>query len=204
MTTATIPPPAGAGPSQTGLVPYRFSVEDFEQMLAVGTFAGKRVEMIEGQVYEKMVPNPPHDDCLESIDELIRALVPPGWRVRGQSGITLSASVMLPDVCVARGVRHAFARRRPGPTDIALIVEVADTTLADDRGVKAQAYARDGIAEYWIVNIPDRQIEVHTQPSGPTATPAYGHRQDYAAGSSMALTLDGVTVGTIAVNDVIF
>ena len=177
-------------------------------MLEVGLFDGKgRFELIEGQVFQKMIPNPPHDDCLESIDELIRALLPAGYRMRVQLGVTLSASVTLPDVCVARGSRHTFANRRPGPADIALLVEVADTSLREDRGDKWRTYAGDGIVEYWIVNIPDRQIEVYTQPSGPVAppaTPRYAQTQVYAAGASVPLTLGGVALGTIAVNDVIF
>jgi Uma2 family endonuclease len=184
--------------------PYRFSVEEFQRMLDADVFAWKgRLELIEGQVSYKMVPNPPHDDCVEALDELITGFIPPGWRVRIQSGITLTQSVTLPDVCVARGTRHTFATRRPGPADIVLLVEVADSSLGEDPGVKAQTYARDSIAEYWIVNVPERQIEVYTQPSGPTATPGYAQTQVYSAGSAVPLVLDGVSVGTIAVNDVI-
>lgn len=67
-----------------------------------------------------------------------------------------------PDLCLAAGERHAFAKRHPGPADIGLGVEVADSSLDSDRADKGRIYARDGIVEYWIVNIPDRQVEVYT------------------------------------------
>jgi Uma2 family endonuclease len=108
-----------------------------------------------------------------------------------------------PDVSVARGTDADYETRHPQPADLGLVVEVSDSTLADDQGIMLRMYASAGIVEYWIVNIPDRQIEVYTQPSGPAATPGFAQAQVYAAGSAVPLVLDGVTVGSIAVNDVI-
>jgi Uma2 family endonuclease len=199
MSTATLTAPPRTTPKT-----YRFSVEEFDRMINAGVFTGEtRIELIEGQVIPKSIPNPPHDNCVDLLSEQILALIPTGWRVRIQSGITLSGSVPSPDVCIAAGPRHTYATRRPEPTDIALLVEVADSTLDYDRTTKAEMYARDGIVEYWIVNIPTRQIEVYTQPSGPSASPTYAQTQVYAAGSWVPLTINGVAVGTIAVNDVI-
>jgi hypothetical protein len=78
---------------------------------------------------------------------------------------------------------------------------VADSSLLEDRRDKGRLYAQDGIIEFWIVNVPDRQVEVDTQPSGPAAAPAYAQQQVYRAGQSVPLKLDGVAVGAIAVDE---
>jgi Uma2 family endonuclease len=84
---------------------------------------------------------------------------------------------------------------------VGLIVEVADSSLLDDRRDKARLYARDSIVEYWIVNVRDRQVEVYTQPSGPAAAPAYGDVRVYGPGQSVPLVLGGVAVGTDLVDE---
>ena len=108
-----------------------------------------------------------------------------------------------PDVAVARGDETTYDTRHPGPGDLGLVVEVAYSSLTLDRVHLARIYARAGIVEYWIVNLIDRQVEVYTQPSGPTAAPTYGHRHDYGPGDSVPLVLDGVAVGQVAVSEVL-
>jgi Uma2 family endonuclease len=75
--------------------------------------------------------------------------------------------------------------------------------LLGDRQDKGRIYARAGIAFYWIVNLIDRQIEVYSSPSGPTASPGYAQRQDYQLGDAVPLVLDGATVVTISVGDLL-
>ncbi len=83
-------------------------------------------------------------------------------------------------------------------------MEVADSTLARDRTLKARLYARASVPVYWIVNIPDRQIEVYTDPSGPDAAdPSYRQRRDFAAASAVPLVLEGRTTATIPVSELL-
>lgn len=84
------------------------------------------------------------------------------------------------------------------PSQIGLIVEVSDSA---DRAIKGPMYARDGLVEYWIVNIPDRAVEVYTQPSGPAPAPGYATSRVYQADSSVPLALGGVALGTIPVDE---
>jgi len=93
--------------------------------------------------------------------------------------------------------------RHPGPQDIALLVEVSNTTLPRDRTVKARVYARAGVAVYWIINLVDRQIEVYSEPTGPAPQPAYGRRTDYRPGQAVPLVIGGTQVGQIAVNELL-
>lgn len=135
------------------------------------------VELLEGWIVPKMVRNPRHDNAVELCDEALRAVVPAAWRVRVQSAIQTSDSQPEPDLAVVRGSARARTGRHPRPDDLALVVEVADTSLDRDRGEKARIYARALIAVYWIVNLVDRQIEVYGDPSGPTAEPCYRRRE---------------------------
>jgi Uma2 family endonuclease len=204
MTTTTLGTPATAIPPTQTLIPYRFSVEDYHKMIELGILReGGPVELIEGIVVRTMSQNPSHKIAVRRSARRIESIAGTGWQVWSQAPVTLSSSEPEPDVTVSRGDETTYAARHPAPPDIGLLVEVSDSTLDYDRTVKAQMYARDNVAEYWIVNIPDRQVEVYTQPSGAAAAPAYGNSQIYRAGSSVPLTLDGVLVGQIPVGELL-
>ena len=79
-----------------------------------------------------------------------------------------------------------------------LVVEVADASLYRDRTTKKQVYARAGIPVYWIVNLPERRIEVYTDPSGPGEGPEYRQHEDYGAWSEVPLMIEGREAGRIA------
>ncbi len=82
---------------------------------------------------------------------------------------------------IVRGARRDYADRHPSPADPAPVVEVADTTLQRDRTLKQRVYARAGVPRYWIVNLPEQQIEVYSDPIGPDELPVYRERHDYTA-----------------------
>src|SRR5262249_338125 len=147
--------------------------------------------------------NPPHDGTIQLVNKQALAHLPGGWCVRIQSAITLSDSEPEPDLAVARGDERTYLTRHPGPADLGVVVEVADSSLYHDRVDKGRIYAREGLPIYWIVNLVDRRVEVYTAPTGPAPSPGYGQVQDYAPGAGMHLVLDGVTVATLAVNDLL-
>jgi Uma2 family endonuclease len=104
-----------------------------------------------------------------------------------------------PDVALVRGDRREYVQRHPGPADVALAVEVADTSLARDRGIKKRMYAQAGISVYWIVNLIGRRIEVYTDPDRTSQTPDYRGHHDYEPSDTIPVVLDGVEVGTLSV-----
>jgi Uma2 family endonuclease len=106
-------------------------------------------------------------------------------------------------VVVVHGETRQYLARHPGPEEVALVVEVADTTLQRDRGFKQRVYARAGIPVYWIVNLLDRQCEVYTAPSGPAEQSNYGQRQVYTASETMPVTIAGIEVGRVAVRHIL-
>ncbi len=80
---------------------------------------------------------------------------------------------------------------------------MADSSLLRDQRDKTRIYARGNVPCYWIANLVDQRIEVYTQPSGPAAVPAYGSFQQYQIGDAIPLVLDGATVSTIPVADLL-
>jgi Uma2 family endonuclease len=181
-----------------------FSVEEYHQMIQAGILdENDNVELLEGHLVHKMSRNPPHDGTIQLVSDLLREVLPPGWCVRDQSAVTLTGSEPEPDVCLARGTRRSFLTRHPGAAEVGLVVEVSESSLAWDRTDKARIYARAGIETYWIVNLVDRQVEVYTQPTGPSASPGYARRDDVPLGGSVSLVLDGVVIAALAVCDLL-
>jgi len=94
-------------------------------------------------------------------------------------------------------------KRHPGPADIGVVIEVADSTLVGDRADKGRIYARANLPCYWIVNLQDGQIEVYTSPSGPMVSPGYAQHLDYRPGDSVPFLLDGVLAANIPVQELL-
>jgi Uma2 family endonuclease len=130
-------------------------------------------------------------------------LLPPVWRLRIQSAITTEDSEPEPDLVLVRGSSRQFLSRHPQPPDVGLVIEVADTTLSQDRNDKSRLYARAGIVEYWLVNVRNGQLEVFTHPSGRTTSPAYAQQQVFEPGQTVDLRLDGHLLATINVADLL-
>ena len=153
--------------------PYRFTVKQYHRMIETGVLTeDDRVELLEGRIVPKMPHNPPHDAAVDLAQTMIAAMLPTGWRVRVQSAITTADSEPVPDVAVVRGPARRYARSHPRPRDIALIIEVADTSLREDRNDKGRLYARARIPVYWIVNLLHACVEIYTQPKA-GKSPAY-------------------------------
>lgn len=196
MSTTVLPPAL----PQVRPDPFLLSVDRYQDMVARGMLTTMdRVELIEGELVEKMPQNSPHSSTQDIIEVDVRALLPAGWWLRSQRPVALARSVPEPDAAIVHGDRRTYRTRHPVAADFGVVIEVADTSLWYDRTVKGRLYAEAGIPEYWIVNIEERIVEVYTSPT-PTAEPAaYATRTDYAVGQSVPLTLDGTIVGHLAV-----
>jgi Uma2 family endonuclease len=178
----------------------RFTVAEYLRMIELNLLKdAEKLELLDGWITPKMTINPPHAAVLDLVREALAACAPSGWRFRVQSPITLVESVPEPDVAVAVGPASRYLTRHPGPADLSLVIEVADSSLADDRTVKGPIYAEAGIPVYWIINVVDEIVEVYTQP-GPNG---YAQRQDYRRGAAVPLVLGGQVVAQVPVADLI-
>jgi Uma2 family endonuclease len=208
MTTATAPiavPPADQGdPPLPSDQLYRLSVEQYHEMIQKGILStDDRVELLEGWLIRKMSKNPPHRIATKLLTRALEAVVPAGWYVDAQEPITTDTSEPEPDVAVIRGDTRDYPDRHPGPEHLALLVEIADSSLARDRGIKRRVYARANVPVYWIVDLVERRVVVYTGPSGPAAQPAYRDSKPYAVSESVPVVVDGREVSRILVRDIL-
>lgn len=194
-----------SGPTFKAHAAFRtFTGDEFDHLVRTGVLTkADTVELLEGYVVLKTPTNPPHDNCTNVLTELLVRMVPNGWVVRGQATAKLSGSRPEPDVALARGDRRTYVTRHPDPADFGLVVEVSDSSLDRYQLDKTRIYARDRIPVYWVANLVDRRVEVYTNPNGPGEDPRYHTLNVYAEGTTVPVVLDGVTVGTIPVNDLL-
>ena len=183
---------------------YRLNVKQYHDMIRTGILMdGDPVELLEGLLVKKMAKNPPHCLSCGLTHDALQALLPTGWHLKTQGAVTTKDSEPEPDIAAVRGARRQYAQRHPGPKDVALSVEVSDTSLRRDRTKKKRIYARARVPVYWIINLADRQIEVYTDPTGPTKKPDYRQRQDYGPDDQVPVILDGQEVGRLVVRDLL-
>ena len=176
---------------------YRLTVEEYERI--ADFLKDDRVELIDGYLVKKMTKHPPHVTGCARVQATIASAAPSGWYTRSGEPVRIGRRIEPePDVVLARGTIDDYARAHPGPSDIALVVEVADTSLAKDRR-RRLVYGPAGIPVYWIVNLNARQIEVYTNP-GPNG---YATRVDHKEGEDVPLVINGGIVGRIAVVDIL-
>jgi hypothetical protein len=182
---------------------HRFTVQQYRQMVDQGILGeNDRVELLDGWIVDKMTHNPPHDACISLVKDEIEPRLPRDWMLRIQSAITLSTSEPEPDFAVVKRPARRYSQAHPRPADIGMLIEVAESSLLEDREYKSILYAQDRIPIYWIVNLIDRQVEVYTEPRG-GKTPGYRQRKDYAEDETIPLIVAGRKVGAIAVKDLL-
>src|SRR5437763_648781 len=156
-----------------------FTVEEYERMGEAGIFPpNARLELIEGEIYEMPPIGPPHAGVVAYLSKLLN-------RIFGDLIVIVQSPVRLndfsepqPDVALLRWRDDFYRSTHPTPADVLLVVEVSDTTVETDRKVKVPLYARAGIPEAWLVNIPDERVEIYSDPSGD----AYGQVKQFGRG----------------------
>jgi len=203
MSTVTMPAPA-ATPRIPPYPVYQISVQRYHEMIHKGVLTeDDPVELLEGWIVPKMPRNPPHDAAIGLVEAALRLLLPPDWHTRVQCAITLSDSEPEPDIAVVHGNRRAFVTHHPGPGEIGLLVESAESSLDMDRVDKGRIYARANIAVYWVINLVDRQVEVYSDPDSQANPPVYRRSQIHLPGQMVPVVLKGQTVGQVAVQDLL-
>ncbi len=179
---------------------YRLSVDQYEELVRTGVFTKRdRFHLINGFMVAKLTEHPPHLAVCEAVRAAIEAILPGGWHARSERPLRIPAasSVPEPDLTIARGSIWDFEDRHPEPIDVALVVEVANTSVRVDRELAA-IYALGGVASYWIVKLDDRQIEAYSDPS----PQGYKTSEIHKCGQAVPVRIDGAEVGKLVVADV--
>jgi Uma2 family endonuclease len=163
---------ATTGIEEPGLI--HWTRDDYYRLAEAGVFEGRRVELIKGQIYEMSPQKSKHAVAVTLGEKALRIVFESlGSHVRVQLPLELGEdSDPEPDLAAVSGQPRDYVDAHPATA--ALVVEVADTSLEMDRSRKASLYAGAAIAEYWILNLVDQQLEVHRTPV-PDPAQIYGH-----------------------------
>ena len=154
----------------------RWKRVEYDRLVELGVFDGEPLELIGGDLVVAEPQYPYHSSGIGVVEYAIRAALPPGWVTRTQAPVSLDdESEPEPDVAVVAG--HPRDYRHEHPARPVLVVEVAESSLTFDRRRKGSLYARAGIADYWIVNLVDRVLEIYRNPApDPVAFYAWAYR----------------------------
>jgi Uma2 family endonuclease len=176
------------------------SVETYHEMADKGILhSGDPVELLEGIIVQKPVKGPPHVFSNRAARLVLESVIPTEWFVRVQDPITLATSEPEPDIAVIRGDPRDYLKRHPGPEEVALVMEIADSSLERDSILKKRIYASAGILYYWLLNLKTRSLEVYSIPQGNE----YMQRAVYKSQQTVDVVLDGKTVGAVRVADLL-
>jgi Uma2 family endonuclease len=145
------------------LTPRRWRRVEYERLVDLGVFAGERLELLDGLLVVREPQGSPHAAMAAKVGYVVGAAFEGPWHVRLHSPLALGEhSEPEPDVAVVAGKPEDYVTGHPSTA--ALVIEVADASLRLDRRFKAAIYAQARLAEYWIVNLVDRTLEVHRRP----------------------------------------
>ena len=135
-------------------------------MAEVGVIArGARVELLDGQLVDMMPIGPFHSGVVTRLINLFSKLSEDRWTVFCQNPVRLDRhSEPQPDLMLVKNRADSYTRNHPVPEDVFLLVEVADSSLDFDQSDKLPAYGKAGIPEVWIVNLPERHVEIYREP----------------------------------------
>jgi len=150
----------------TAVTAKRFSIAEYDRLAELGFFeSDARFELIRGEIIKMAAKGRLHSVCNSLLFGELYVLMARRACVRGQEPIILPTdSEPEPDVVIARNRSDNYVSSHPENADIVLVIEVSDSTLKYDQSTKLSLYAESGIADYWIFNLVDIQLEMHSEP----------------------------------------
>ena len=165
MTSQTKPPPQSS--SVLNLPVRRFTVVEYYAMAEAGILTeDDRVELLDGVIVEMAPVGSRHLGCVNCYNRELSAAVGRRAIVQVQSPVRLDDNTEpQPDVALLREKVDGYSSGHPGPGDVLLLIEVADSSLGYDRNEKLPRYARAGIPEVWLTVLPEGVVEAHTEPT---------------------------------------
>jgi Uma2 family endonuclease len=164
-----------------------FTVDEYDQMVAAGILhEDDRVELIEGEILQMAAVGSRHAACVDRLTQLFVLQLAGQAIVRIQNPIHLNnRSEPEPDLTLLTPRTDFYTTGHPGPGDILLVIEVADTSVGFDRSTKIPLYGRAGIRETWLVDLTQEHLEVYRQPV--STRRGYRHRQLHTRGMRLSL-----------------
>jgi Uma2 family endonuclease len=147
---------------------HRITVDEYHRMAEVGLLApDARVELIEGEIIDMAPIGTDHCFVVDELAELFIRAAAGKARIRVQGAVRLDrSSEPQPDVALLVPRPDQYRHAHPSPADVLLLIEVSDSTLRYDRDEKVPLYARHGIPEVWIIDLPHRELRIYRTPEG--------------------------------------
>lgn len=184
--TATLAPARAR--SARGPTNYRWTIDEYRELGRRGLLRDSRTLLIDGEILDIPLPDPPHNLSLGLVEDWLRAVFATGYHVRNQMAFDVGTdNDPGPDLAVVAGTRREYADRQASTA--VLVVELADSSLQLDTTRKAELYATAGVPDYWVVDLEHRRVLVFRDPaplpSGLGAT-AYRTRLTLEASDSLA------------------
>ena len=143
---------------------YKWTIEQWHQLIKTGVLADAEVEFLDGEIIEMSPEGIPHSFTGRSIGGYLRSLLADVALISEAYPITLDNSEPRPDIAVVRLPEVIYARHHPKSEDIYWLIEISNSTLKIDKTKKAAIYARNKISEYWILDLVNKNLIVHTEP----------------------------------------
>jgi Uma2 family endonuclease len=150
---------------------YKWSIKEWHNLVDSGMLEGKKVELLEGEIATMSPEKPIHSSRIVKIADYLRDILRGVAQVREAHPVTLDnfphsygASEPEPDIAIVRIDENYYESRHPYPEDIYWLIEISNKTLKIDLEVKSRVYARNGISEYWVIDLTGKKLILHTQP----------------------------------------
>jgi len=173
MSTGTLlPPPATplAASRPVAPKPKRWTCDEFHRIGDTGAFEGQSLILVDGEILEMPVQNPPHSTAKSLTESALRNVFTTGFAIRTENPLLLGQSTdLVPDIAVVVGSIRDYANAHP--TTATLIVEIADSSLDYDTSDKASLYASADIADYWVVDLVNRRVLIFRNPQVDSTKP---------------------------------
>ncbi|MGB5633406.1 MAG: Uma2 family endonuclease [Waterburya sp.] len=169
---------------------YKWSVEEYHLMIESGLLAGKSVELLNGEIIEMSPEGEEHSYTNDDVAELLRDKLKGIAKIRESHPITLDNSELEPDIAVVRLPKTIYTQHHSYPQDIYWLIEISNKTLSKDLTEKSITYARNGIPEYWVIDLVNQKLVVHTDPQNDR----YSQVKEYKSGIISPLTFPNIAI----------
>ncbi|MFM2311080.1 MAG: hypothetical protein RLZZ04_356 [Cyanobacteriota bacterium] len=176
---------------------YKWSVEDYHQIIDSGVLEGKSVELLEGEIIAMSPEKPLHSSRIDTVADYLRDILQGIAKVREAHPVTLDDSEPEPDIAIVAFEADNYANRHPYPQDIYWLVEVSNSTLSKDLEEKSIIYARNGIPEYWVIDLVHDKLWLFTN----LQQNSYLNKQEITTGKFNSVSFPNVS---IEVNKLLF
>ena len=169
---------------------YKWSIEEWHELVEFGLLEGKPVELLEGEIIEMSPEEVPHSYTNDSVVKYLRKVLEGLADVKESHPITLDNSEPEPDVAIVRLPEEIYKEHHPFPEDIYWLVEISDKTLAKDLQEKYLTYARNNIPESWVLDLVNNKVVVSTNPRDNQ----YQDRQEFTTGIIRTLAFPDLAI----------